>query len=237
MRFHWLKPSTPPPRNGRIDATHRWGLPGVRCPACGATWGDTAVAYPSADLTSLPEQAKYEEPRAEPLEEYERLRERVRAWAPPGAPLRPGTRLGLLRGTAQGDFGAFAWPSWEALLVRREELERLRAEGVRGLKACRAELRFRQKNPPELLELELWPRGRLHEQCLPPRPPPCARCGRDGFRRPDQPVLDAKSLPEDVDLFRLDNFETMIVGTERFVEAVKRLEISEGVDFSELPVR
>jgi uncharacterized double-CXXCG motif protein len=123
------------------------------------------------------------------------------------------------------------------LLVRREVLEQLQAEGVRGLMGCRTELRFRQKNPPELLELELWPRGRLHESCLPPRPPPCNRCGRDGFRRPEQPILDAKSLPENVDLFRLDNFETLIVGSERFVAAVHRLQVTEGLVFSELPVR
>ncbi len=237
MHFYWLRPSASPPHGGQIDATYSWGLPGVRCPACGETWGDTAIAYPSVDLMSMPDRAQYEEPRAESLEEYERLREHVRSRVPPGAPLRPGTRLGPLKGRAQGDFGAFTWPTWEVLLVRREVLEQLQAEGVRGLKGCRTELRFRQKNPPELLELELWPWGRLHESCLPPRPPPCNRCGRDGFRRPEQPILDAKSLPENVDLFRLDNFETLIVGSERFVAAVHRLQVTEGLVFSELPVR
>jgi uncharacterized double-CXXCG motif protein len=141
-----------------------------------------------------------------------------------------------MTGKAQGEFGAFTWPSWEALLVRREVLERLQGEGVRGLKGCRTELRFRQKNPPELIELELWPRGRLHEQCLPARPPPCGRCGRDGFRRPEQPVLDTKTLPEDVDLFRLDNFETMLVCSGRFREAVTRLQLAAGLEFNELPL-
>jgi len=236
MRFYWLRPSTPQPYNGRIDATHRWGLPGVRCPACGAAWGDTAIAYPSVDLTPLPNRAEYEEPRAEPVEEFERLRERVRPRVPPGAPLRPGTRLGPMTGKAQGEFGAFVWPTWEALLVRRKALERLQSEGVRGLKGCRTELRFRQKNPPELLELELWPRGRLHEQCLPPRPPACKRCGRDGFRRPEHPVLEAKSLPEDVDVLRLENFETMLVCSARFMDAVTHLHLSAGLEFNELPL-
>jgi len=32
-----------------IDAVHRWGLPGVRCPACGFTGGAVGVSY--ADLS------------------------------------------------------------------------------------------------------------------------------------------------------------------------------------------
>jgi uncharacterized double-CXXCG motif protein len=116
-------------------------------------------------------------------------------------------------------------------------MERLQAEGVRGLHGCRTELRFRQKNPPQLLELQLEPHGRLHPDCLPPDlPPPCATCGRLGLTRPDAPILDAASLPMHLDLFRVGNFATMIIGTERFMDAVRRLEL-DGITFRELPIR
>jgi len=121
--------------------------------------------------------------------------------------------------------------------MRRDALERLQAEGVRGLKGCRTELRFRQKNPPELRELEVEPRGRLHGDCIPSDvPPPCPTCGRQAFRWPDEPILDAASLPSKLDLFRVGNFATMLIGTERFVEAVRRLEL-DGITFRELPTR
>ncbi len=74
------------------------------------------------------------------------------------------------------------------------------------------ELRFRQKNPPELLELEVLPRG-------------------------EEPILEAASLPQDLDLFRLSDFTTVLVGTERFVEAVRRLGFEQDILFRELPVR
>lgn len=123
------------------------------------------------------------------------------------------------------------------LVVRREALEQLQAEGVRGLVGCRTELRFRQKDPPELLELQLEPRGMLHPDCYPPdQRPPCATCGRFGMTLPDDPILDAASLPTDRDLFRVGNFATVIVGTERFKDAVQRLGL-EGITFRELPTR
>ncbi|MBN1208979.1 MAG: hypothetical protein JXB05_29245 [Myxococcaceae bacterium] len=62
------------------------------------------------------------------------------------------------------------------------------------------------------------------------------RCGRLGARRPERLILEGASLPEQVDLFRLTDFETTLVGTERFVEAVRRLGL-DGADCLELPVR
>jgi hypothetical protein len=49
--------------------------------------------------------------------------------------------------------------------------------------------------------------------------------------------LDAATLPQDLDLFRLAGFTTLIIGTERFVEAVQRLGYEQDVVFRELPVR
>ncbi|MFY0572433.1 double-CXXCG motif protein [Archangium lansingense] len=221
---------------GRITATHKWRLPGVHCPKCETTWAGSATAFPNVDLSSHPEEKEFKEARPEPLEQFERLRELVRPLVPPGAQLLPGAKLGPLVGTALGTFSQIFLYDPDMPLIQRKALEQLQAEGIRGLKGFPTELRFRQKNHPELLELEILPQGRLHPSCTPERPPPCRRCGRDSFMLPDELILDAASLPADTDLFRLTDFETVFIGTERFVETVRRLNLEE-VDIRELPVR
>jgi len=222
---------------GNFNAWHELGLPGVRCPTCGATWSDVGHYYPSIDLSQLAERKEFVKARPEPFSEFARLRELVRPLAPPNAELPPGTGFGPVTGSASGSFGPLSWVGELKLLVRRDALERLQAEGVRGLLACPTALRFRRKDAPELLELQIEPRGRLHPDCIPPEvPPPCPTCGRHAFRRPDEPILDAASLPVDLDLFRVGNYASMVIGTERFMEAVRRLEL-DGITFHELPTR
>jgi uncharacterized double-CXXCG motif protein len=238
MRYFLVEEVRAPGHSGRCKATHPWKLPGVHCPLCSAIWSAGAGDYPSVDLSLLPDQQKYSARLEQDYSEFERLREQVRPLVPLGAVLWPGTSFGPLTGTARGEFGPFfVYYPW-LLLMRGEAVERLRAEGVRGLRGCRTALRFRQKNPPELLEMELLPMGRLHGDCLPPdQPPPCPKCGRDGLALPDEPILEASSLPTDVDLFRLGNFLTLIIATEHFVEASRRLGYEQDIVFRELPVR
>jgi uncharacterized double-CXXCG motif protein len=119
-------------------------------------------------------------------------------------------------------------------MVRREALEKLQAEGLRGLKGCRMQVRFRQRNAPELLELELVLVSQLHPDCLPPgHKPPCPRCGRLGVGKPKDLLLDARTLPSELDLFQSTDYSIELC-TERFVEACYRLGL-DGLVF--LPVR
>ncbi|WP_309896041.1 double-CXXCG motif protein [Archangium sp.] len=235
MRYFIIEEDKSLGYTGFVNAAPKWGLPGVICPGCKATWSATGTDYPSVDLTPVAALADFEKARAEPLEEYERLRELVRPLLPPGAVVEPGSSFGPLVGSAQGRFGQFVSYYSQVLLVRREALEKLQAEGLRGLKGCRTEVRFRQRNSPELLELELLPVGRLHPKCLPPNlEPPCPRCGREGLSLPKEPVLDAATLPPDLDLFRLLDMSSLVICTERFAEACQRLGL-DGIVFLPLP--
>jgi uncharacterized double-CXXCG motif protein len=238
MRYYLVEYVREPRYSGSHEATHRWGLPGVHCPGCDAIWSMGVDAYPCVDLSHLPDHEKYSARLEEDYAEFERLREQVRPLVPAGVPLWPGTKFGPLTGTARGEFGPFfMYTSW-TVLVRRDALERLQAEGVQGLKGCRTELRFRKKNPPELLELELLPKGQAHPDCLPEyRPEPCAKCGRKGWARPEELILKASSLPSDLDAFRLEDFMTAIIASERFVETARRLGYEQDLQFLELPVR
>ncbi len=223
--------------SGEVNGTHKWLLPGIECPQCKTIWGAGSKAYPSVDLSSLSAREDFETPRPESADEYERLRDLVLPLLPPGAIVEPGSGLGPLVGTAHGRFGALAAPYSWWLMARRDALEALQAEGLQGLKGCRTELRFRQRTPPELLELEIPSAGQLHLDCLPkPLPKRCSRCARQGIRLPDAPLLDAASIPTHLDLFRLKDFSTQIVCTERFADACQRLGL-DGVLFSPLPMR
>jgi len=238
MRYYVVDEVREPRYSGSYAATHKWGLPGIHCPACDATWSGGADAYPSADLSHLPDQVKYSARLEEDYAEFERLREQVRPLVPPDVPLWPGTKFGPLVGTARGEFGPFFMFYSCELLMKGEALRRMQAEGVQGLKGCLAQLRFRKKGPPELLELELLPRGHVHPDCLPAdRPPLCQKCGRMGWKRPDELILSAASLPPELDVFRLEDFMTAIIASERFVETVRRLGFEQDIIFRELPLR
>jgi uncharacterized double-CXXCG motif protein len=238
MKFYWLRDVEQPRYSGGYDEKHKWGLPGVHCPLCDTTWAATGITFPSVDLSHFPEREKYSARVEEDYREFDRLREQIRPLVPPGVQLMPGTKFGPMDGTARGEFGPLCLHNPWNLLLRPEPLAQLTAEGLQGLKGCRTEFRFRKKNPPELLEMELRLHGRLHRDCLPADLPPiCPRCERFGLKRPEEPILDAATLPGHLDLFRLAGFTTMIIGTERFVEAVRRLGYEQDILFRELPVR
>jgi uncharacterized double-CXXCG motif protein len=239
MKFYHLKEAAEPHYSGGHTDARKWGLPGVHCPVCQASWSTGVDAYPSVDLSHLPaqEQKKYSARLEDDYGEFERLCEQVRPLVPAGVHLWPGTKFGPMTGSAHGEFGPLVLAHPWTLLMRREPLERLQSEGLRGLKGCRTELRFRKKNPPELLELELLPRGRLHPDCLPQAPAPCPKCERMGIKRPKEPILNAATLPQELDLFRAADFLTMILCTERFVEAVQRQGYEQDIVFRELPTR
>jgi uncharacterized double-CXXCG motif protein len=225
---------------GLDDAVHKWGLPGVQpCPTCRAGGGTLGLEYPCVDLSSLPEHElkKLSDPWPVPREEMSRLTELVRPFAPSWAVLKPGALFGPITGRGVGRFGQLVMQTPWTLLLRREALERLQTAGLRGLQACPTNIRFRGRSPPELLELQLELHGRLHPACLPlNRKPPCPACGSDPFELPKPIVLDAASLPEHLDVFRMKDLWGVILVTERFVDTAKRLEL-DGVTFRELEAR
>ncbi|HEX8439924.1 double-CXXCG motif protein [Archangium sp.] len=223
---------------GEYSAERPWHLPGLHCPTCDISWGGISEAYPSVDLSGLPEAKQLKTARLE--EDYgrfERLRAMVRPLVPAWARLTPGTGFGPLVGSARGTFPQlYILYSWR-VIIHRDALEQLQAEGLRGLKGCRTGLRFRQRNAPELMELEVESHGLFHPDCLPPgNTEPCKTCGGYSFDLPKQRLLDKASLPEHVDVFQLRNCPGFIIITERFVDTLRRLGFEE-FSLQELPVR
>ncbi|OJT23607.1 hypothetical protein BO221_16540 [Archangium sp. Cb G35] len=241
MKFYRIQEDESSQYTGNLNAVHKWMLPGIQpCSGCGLGGRSSSAQYPCVDLSHLPEveQKKLSDPWPVPREEFVRLRELVRPLAPPDAELLPVTAFGPLTGTATGRFGQLFMQNPWSLCLRREALEKLQAAGVRGLQGCLLNVRFRQKSHPELLDLQLARRGQFHPDALPrDREPPCPTCGEDkGYSLPQPPILAAISLPEDLDVFRLADWSSLIIASERMVDAVRRLEL-DGVVFQALEVR
>lgn len=216
-----------------IHDEHKWGLPGVKCSMCGATWGNVGLAYPSIDLSALSNEKRYRNVWPVPLEELEELRRPIRQLVGDEIYLPPGTDFGSLVGSAKGNFGDFAWVNSWTLLIRREVLQALKSSGVSMPIGVPAQLRFAKRNQPEFLELQIEPYAML---VFPPSTPqPCPACDRLGISLPEQIIVEEPSIPTDVDLFRARNFTTIILATERFMEATQSLKLTD-ISFQEVLV-
>ena len=210
-----------------INASHKWGLPGVICPLCGETWISVGLNYPSVDLTGLPNEKRYREFNAVALEKLEELITAIKPLLPQSAILRPGADLGPLVGTAQGKYSDFLWTNLWTLLVQNRVLDCLKEKGVNMPQAVPAILKHKRKETQEILELQIEPYTRIAASAYPSKvPPPCASCGREELKRPRKIVIERSSVPDHVDIFRGRDITTLLLATDRFVEAVRTLRLS-----------
>lgn len=209
-----------------INASHTWGLPGIRCSVCGVTWATTGVAYPAVDLAILPSPDQYGGLEPVTVEEFQELRAPIIRLLGASVALPPGTDLGPLVGKAWGKFGDFAWVNPWTMLIRHEVWSKLNSMGLRLPQVVTPKLEFRSKFPPEFLEFQVEPLASLSASSFSSlEPSPCPVCGHDA-RKPEQIVAERVSIPSYVDLFRLRDFPTVILATEEFTEAVQDLNMT-----------
>jgi uncharacterized double-CXXCG motif protein len=204
-----------------INAAHKWGLPGVRCPVCGSTWSTTGVEYPVVNLSSLPTAERYRNRWPVSLEEFDDLRVPIASQLSPQALLPPGADFGPLVGRASGKFGDFAWTTPWTMLLRREIYVEIVSYGVKLPKdVVVPELKFKSESIPDLVELQIEPLANLIPASFSDEGSVCTACGRDS-RKVERFIMDGASVPTHVDLFRTRDHPTHIITIERFVEAVR----------------
>lgn len=221
---------------GYIDAVRKWELPGVICPVCKCTWGMGSLQYPSVNLTGIPDARRYVEPWPVELEVFLKMRDEVWKSFPSLPDLTPGTSLGPSVGKPVGKLHGFVWGVLFATLLEASSLEKLKKTGLLLPASVKAELKFKG-NKQEVFEFDLPLRGKLANPVYDGiQLDYCSACGRDSSTLPDEILIDAGSIPNDYDIFRVGNVTTIILVTERFVEAVTRLDIK-GAVFEEVKTK
>ena len=206
--------------NDDLVAKYPWGLPGVHCPVCDQKWGMIGGLYPLVDLSGTPIGKQLEKARNVELEIFEALRDAVKPYAPVSLPLPPGTEFGPVKGKVKGKFGDFVWRHLWDPLIRVEAYNRLASVGLH-LPGAVAPI-LQEKVQGQLFQLQIEPHGYLSPKSyVDPETPICPRCKRDG-RKLDKIVMVRESIPTHLDMFRIGNFTTIILVTQRFKEAVNR---------------
>src|SRR6266852_5665584 len=149
-----------------IDASHKWGLPGVECPRCGK-WTGIGNAYPHVELSTLPNERWYRTGRNVSVAEYMKCVEQVEVLLPEGAFLEPGTKFGPLEGDARGTFNDVSWMSPWILIMRRDAVEKLAKDVKPDLISVPLELSYRGKGPCDLVEVFVEARSRVSDSYTP----------------------------------------------------------------------
>lgn len=207
--------------NDDMVAEQPWGLPGVHCSVCGQTWAITGVSYPLIGLSENPLGKQLEKARVVEFEIYESLRDSIKQYAQIGLPLPPGTTFGPLKGKIKGRFGDFVWRHLWDPLIRIEAYQKLVSVGLH-MPATSSPI-VQEKFMNQLFHLQIEPHGYLSPRSyVNPDIPSCPRCKRDG-RKLEKVVMVKESIPNHLDIFRIGNFPTYILVTERFKDAVDQL--------------
>lgn len=216
--------------NGR-----KWGLPTVYCPACGKVSGQTAVCYPSADLSILPNANRYEDVKPTSIEEYQTLLRPVKSMLQDGLYLPPGTCLGPVCGEASGRIPGWCWIFDWHLFAERRSIEHLVAAGVRFSAVVDSQVHHMSDPDIHLVELEAHPTAMMAAEAFEDGIGAVCPVCEAQYPRLTSPVLRESTIPHDVDLFTCRNASGYLFVTERLMQAVMDLGLSNMV-FHEVQV-
>jgi len=239
------------PHAYRIEARHKWGLPGVSCSRCGFVGGSVGLEFPTLSLPAGLDPGPYLQ--AWPVTPDRLLELRTPLLGAWGAdvPLEAGLEFGPLMGKAFGKAGDVAWAGGTTMLLSGSVVERLKRIGVLTTAIAPVELKWRSKAVPDYFELQILPGLRLAPSYLTRWgvPRTCSVCGVEG--QPELPdrasrlayaeweselVLDASSLPVgEWDLLRIVGAEATIVANDRFQKAVLDLGVT-NITFHEIRI-
>ncbi|MBK7708316.1 MAG: hypothetical protein IPJ30_21815 [Acidobacteria bacterium] len=208
----------------RFEGAHKWGLPGIDCRYCDCIWSGTGLEYPDIDFGRFSRLADCW-PRPIPNAEFRDLEAAVRREFPQIRTLEPGTRFGPMTARATGVFKGFVWSMPWTVLLPRLVAEAIEGRGVKMPTLVPAEI-VKGGTESELCELAIYPAGRLANGWYEPGVIEiCPECNRDAVKLPEEIATDVSDVPDDVDVFRLSNFATILIVTERFYDAVSALGI------------
>ena len=201
-------------------------LPGIKCDLCGQTWARLGIAYPLVDISVLTFDKWLFRPRVVPVDEYKQLRDLVAPLIAENLPLPPGTGFGPLVGRETGLCGDFSWANSWTLLIKQSSYLNLQSLSLKLPKVSIPNLKTKRISGCELYELEIeaWV-SLTNSSYYEAEPKICLKCGRDD-RKVERIIVNKNSIPPDLDMFRITDFPTHILVTERFKYNVTQLGFS-----------
>ncbi len=216
--------------NYRIDGEHSKFVPSVLCPTCGHRWIQPGLDYPSVAPSMLAEVEPYLQDNPIAPDRFHALSAELDRILGGRYPIKPGSMFGPLEGRLIGPAPDIAFcKSWD-IFLKESAYSGLTGEGIRGLVGVPAKLRVRGKQSDPLLEIQLEAHGRLARRSLPGNAASiCRVCGYDDSPLPEMWWIDARALPTGIDLFRMVDLPAKILATDRFVEVVKKLNLTGAV--------
>jgi uncharacterized double-CXXCG motif protein len=223
----------------RLEASHKWALPGVKCDVCGWIGKTGQPAYPSVGLPEEIDAKPYESHWPVSPQRVRELVEPIFQVLPRGLPVGAGTEFGPLVGKLTGHPPDFAWSNYSTVLITENALQKLVGLGVCGLKPVGTQIHSRAKSQKIYLELEIEPRCELDPKHLPKGSlEMCDSCGvfrmqQDKTGWDEDPIIEESSIPSSLDLVRVRGLEGMIIATKAFMNAVSEAHLR-GVSFREL---
>ncbi len=205
----------------------------VNCSICKAKWGESSIAYPSVDLSGIQNIVAFSDRETVSEDVYLQLREQVSPLLYKDAPIPPGTYFGPLSGTTYGKHGDFAWHSpAKALFIHPDALIKLREAGVQIPPTVKPDIKARGKKTFEHLQIQTEAHLVLSERCIVRKRPNCPVCGSSGIKKfvdfnfPVNNFVVKSSIPNHLDLFRMRTRSGYVLVTEKFVNAVKKYQLS-----------
>jgi uncharacterized double-CXXCG motif protein len=209
--------------NAGIYGRYAAGLPGVICDSCGVTWASSGYKYPQVRQEHLRGLGDFSRRRPVSVPVFNLMRDSVAPLLPPGTPLAPGTKFGVISGTLgiATDLSRLIG----SYFLSATAYDRLKAEGIRLPRGHIANLVIkRTREPACMLELELPPTVRFAAtQSRQTAPLPCNACGRLAIETPWDVTLLGQSIPRDIDMFRGYDGPNRVFVTNRFREAAEAL--------------
>lgn len=231
MNLYELKET--PTKPHRIHASRQWGMPGVTCTVCGQTWGNVGLEYPSVNLTDFPYKDRFVDRWPVSTAIYQELEKLIKKAFPNIEILEPGTGFGQLVGTVEDRLEGFVWNMPWSITLTNDALQKLQASRLLLPTVVNVDL---GDDATSVLEFALPLQGHLANGVYDgTQTAQCVGCGRDSVTLPEKILVDSRTVEGNFDIFRLRNFSTLVLVTERFVDEVKRAGIK-GAIFAEVKV-
>lgn len=193
MKYFEVKEDDTRSNVGYVDnITHKWGLPGVKCPVCKQTWSTTGIEYPSVNLSPFAWKKSFRSGWPVDLNEFFRLRDQIAKAFPHLDRLEPGTAFGPARGKVRGKIEGFIAGAPWTIFIDQKACFHLETFTLELPPFVRTQIQS-SDNEQIIYEVDLPLVGGMVNTFV--QGPICVACGRTSASKPTGVVIEAPPPP------------------------------------------